>query len=68
LAVTATARPDNPSAVVIGPREFLVKIDARNRRWHPGILRHTDDPIEMPQFALGCEVANLYRAMPLTAR
>lgn len=60
--------PDNLYAVVIEPREFFVEIQARNRNWEPAILKRADDPIDMPEFALHCIVADLYRGTPLDPR
>lgn len=60
--------PDNLYAMVIEPREFLVEIHAKNRNWQPAILMHANDSIEMPEFGLGCSVADLYRGTPLDPR
>jgi Uma2 family endonuclease len=57
--------PENLYALVIGPREYLVEIHARNRNWEPSILRRADDPIDMPEFGLRCLVGELYRGTPL---
>jgi Uma2 family endonuclease len=57
--------PDNLYSVVIEPREFLVEIYAKHGNWQPAILTKPDDPIEMPEFALSCRVAALYRGTPL---
>jgi Uma2 family endonuclease len=59
------AARDNLYAVVIDPREFLVEIHARVRNWQPMILKHADDPIDMPEFGLRCAVFDLYRGTPL---
>jgi Uma2 family endonuclease len=57
--------PDNLYAVVIDPREFMVEIYAKSRKWEPMVLRRPDDAIEMPEFGLHCLVADLYRGTPL---
>jgi len=60
--------PDNLYAVVIDPREFMVEIYSKSRKWEPAILANPDDPIEMPEFGLRCAVADLYRGTPLAVR
>jgi Uma2 family endonuclease len=57
--------PDNLYAVVIGPREFLVEIYARRCGWQPVTLTKADYIIDMPEFGLQCNVAELYRGTPL---
>ena len=57
--------PDNLYAVVIEPRAFVVEIHAKSRSWQPAILKRPDDVIEMPEFALRCNVVDLYRGTPL---
>jgi hypothetical protein len=57
--------PDNLHAVVIEPRACLVEIYPKSRDWQPAILKHPDDPIEMPEFGLRCRVGELYRGTPL---
>jgi Uma2 family endonuclease len=57
--------PDNPYAVVIEPRAFMVEIYAKSRNWQPAILKRSDDVIEMPEFALRCNVVDLDRGTPL---
>jgi Uma2 family endonuclease len=57
--------PDNLYVVVIEPREFLVEIHARRADWKPVRLTKADDAIVMPEFALSCRVADLYRRTPL---
>jgi Uma2 family endonuclease len=57
--------PDNLYAVVIEPREFMVEIHAKSRNWQPAILKRPDDVIEMPEFALRCNVVDVYRGTPL---
>jgi Uma2 family endonuclease len=57
--------PDNLYALVIEPREYLVEIHAKSRNWKPIILKLPSDPIELPEFGLGCRVADLYRGTPL---
>jgi|HubBroStandDraft_6_1064221.scaffolds.fasta_scaffold982966_1 Uma2 family endonuclease len=59
------AAPDNLYAVVIEPRESLAQIYAKRNDWQPSILTQPDDPIEMPEFGLRCQVAALYRGTPL---
>jgi Uma2 family endonuclease len=56
---------NNLYAVVIEPREFMVEIHAKSRNWQPAILKRPDDVIEMPEFALRCNVVDLYRGTPL---
>ena len=56
---------DNLYAVVIEPRDFMVEIHAKSRNWQPAILKRPDDVIEMPEFALRCNVVDLYRGTPL---
>lgn len=60
--------PDNLYGVVIEPRELLVEIYAKSRKWEPELLRHAGDPIEMPEFGLRCHVGDLYRGTPLDPR
>ena len=60
--------PDNLYAVVIDPREFMVEIYSKSRKWEPAILTTPDDPIEMPEFSLRCVVADLYPGTPLVPR
>jgi Uma2 family endonuclease len=57
--------PSNLYAVVIDPREYMVEIYAKNRKWGPVVLKRPDDVIEMPEFGLRCVVADLYRGTPL---
>jgi Uma2 family endonuclease len=57
--------PENLYAVVIEPREFLVEIYSRQNDWQPVRLTKAGDPIEMPEFGLRCEVADLYRGTVL---
>ncbi len=57
--------PDNLYAVVIEPRECRVEIYAKRLDWRPMTLTKPDDPIEMPEFGLGCAVGDLYRGTPL---
>ena len=57
--------PDNLYAVVIEPREFMVEIYAKSRKWELVVLKRPDDAIEMPEFGLHCLVADLYRSTPL---
>ena len=56
---------DNLYAVVIEPRDFMVEIHAKSRNWQPVILKRPHDVIEMPEFALRCNVVDLYRGTPL---
>ena len=58
--------PDNLYAVVIDPREFIVEIYSKSRKWEQAVFTSPDDPIEMPEFGLRCAVADLYRGTPLT--
>jgi Uma2 family endonuclease len=60
--------PDNFYAVVIEPREFMVEIYAKSRKWEPIVLKRADDVIEMPEFGLRCMVVDLYRGTPLAPR
>jgi Uma2 family endonuclease len=60
--------PDNLYAVVIEPREVLVEIHARRSGWQPVVLKRADDTIEMPEFGLGCTVADLYLGTPLDSQ
>ena len=62
------AAPDILYAVVIEPREFMVEIYAKSRKWEPVALKRPDDAIEMPEFGLHCLVADLYRSTPLEPR
>ena len=57
--------PGNHYAVIIEPREILVEVYAKTRSWEPVILRHPDNPIEMPEFDLRFAVGELYRGTPL---
>jgi Uma2 family endonuclease len=57
--------PHNLYAVVIEPREFRVEIYAKSRNWERLVLARTDDLIELPEFGLRCQVAELYRGTPL---
>jgi Uma2 family endonuclease len=57
--------PDNLYAVVIEPREFMVEIYAKSRKWEMVILKRPEDVIEMSEFGLRCRVADLYRSTPL---
>ena len=57
--------PDNLYALVIEPRKFMVEIHAKNRNWEPAILTRADDPVEVPEFGLRCNVVDLYRGTPL---
>jgi Uma2 family endonuclease len=59
---------ENLYAVVIEPREFLVEIHARRNDWRPVKLTKADDPIEMPEFWLRCQVVDLYRGTVLDPR
>jgi len=60
--------PDNLYAVVIDPREFMVEIYSKSRKWEPVVLKRPDDAIDMPEFGLRCTVADLYRGTPLVPR
>src|SRR5260221_14615241 len=60
--------PDNLYAVVIDPREFMVEIYSKGRKWEPAILKRPEDPVDMPEFGLRCTVADLYRGTPLVPR
>jgi len=60
--------PDNLYAVVIDPREFMVEIYSKSRKWEPAVFKRPDDAIEMPEFGLRCTVADLYRGTPLVPR
>ena len=60
--------PDNLYAVVIESRALVVEIYARSRHWQPVTLRKADDKIDMPEFGLRCNVADLYWGTPLNAR
>jgi Uma2 family endonuclease len=60
--------PDNLYAVVIDPREFMVEIYSKSRKWEPVVLKRPEDPIDMPEFGLRCTVADLYRGTPLVPR
>ena len=60
--------PDNLYAVVIDPREFMVEIYAKSRKWEPVVFKRPDDVIEMPEFGLRCTIADLYRGTPLVPR
>lgn len=57
--------PENLYSLVIEPREFLVEVYAKSRKWEPAILRQPDEPIVMPEFGLRCRVGDLYRGTPL---
>jgi Uma2 family endonuclease len=57
--------PENLYALVIEPREFLVDIYAKSRKWQLTTLTRADEPIEMPEFGLTCRVVELYRGTPL---
>lgn len=57
--------PDNLYVVVIEPREFFVELHAKRADWKPMRLTTPDEPIIMPEFALSCRVADLYRGTPL---
>jgi len=57
--------PDNLYVVVIEPRQFRVDIYAKRLGWQPATLTQPEDPIEMPEFAMTCRVADLYRGTPL---
>ncbi len=59
---------DNLYAVVIDPREFMVEIYAKSRKWELVVLKRPEDAIEMPEFGLHCFVADLYRSTPLDPR
>jgi Uma2 family endonuclease len=60
--------PDNLYAVVIDPREFMVEIYSKGRKWEPVVLDRPEDPIDMPEFGLRCTVADLYRGTQLVPR
>ena len=60
--------PDNLYAVVIEPREFMVEIYSKSRKWEPVVFKRPDDAIEMQEFGLRCTVADLYRGTPLMPR
>ena len=60
--------PDNLYAVVIDPREFMVEIYSKTRKWEPVVFKSADDAIEMPEFGLRCLAADLYRRTPLDPR
>jgi len=60
--------PDNLYAVVIEPREFMVEIYAKSRKWEPVVLKSPNDAIEMTEFGLHCLVADLYRGTLLDPR
>jgi Uma2 family endonuclease len=57
--------PDNLYVVVIDARAIHVELHARREDWQPAILSQSGDMIEMPEFALRCSVADLYRGTPL---
>jgi Uma2 family endonuclease len=57
--------PDNLYAGFVDSRELLVELHAKRLNWQPAILTDADDAIEMPEFGLGCRVADLYRGTPL---
>jgi Uma2 family endonuclease len=57
--------PENLYAVVIEPRELLVEIYGRRNNWQPVKLTKADDPIEMPELGLRCQVVDLYRGTVL---
>jgi Uma2 family endonuclease len=57
--------PENLYVVVIEPREFLVDVYARRSEWRCVTPTRAQDPIEMPEFGLRCEVVELYRGTPL---
>ncbi len=57
--------PYNLYAVVIDPREFMVKIYSKSRKWEPVVFNRPDDVIEMPEFGLRSTVVDLYRGTPL---
>jgi Uma2 family endonuclease len=57
--------PDNLYAVIIEPRSFRVEIYAKRAGWQPATLTTGDDAFDMPEFALSCRVADLYRGTPL---
>jgi Uma2 family endonuclease len=60
--------PDNLYAVVIDPREFMVEIYSKSRKWEPVVFKRPEDPVDMPEFGLRCTVADLYRGTPLVPR
>jgi Uma2 family endonuclease len=60
--------PDNLYTLVIEPRAFTVEIHARSRNWESVVLERPDDVIEMPEFGLRCQVADLYLDTPLDPR
>jgi Uma2 family endonuclease len=60
--------PDNLYVIVIEPREFLVEIYAKGRKWELATLTKAADAIEMQEFGLRCLVADLYRGTPLDRR
>jgi Uma2 family endonuclease len=60
--------PENLYAVVIEPREFMVEIYAKSRKWEPAILKRPDNVIAIPEFGLRCLVGDLYRGTPLDPR
>jgi Uma2 family endonuclease len=55
----------NLYVLVIEPREYSVEIYARSRGWEPVTRKRADDPLELPEFSLGCVVGDLYRGTPL---
>jgi len=57
--------PDNLYVVIIEPRELWVEVYAKSNEWQPTVLRNADDVIDMPEFGLRCQVADLYRGTPL---
>ena len=57
--------PDNLYVVIIEPRELSVEVYAKRNEWRPTVLRNSDDAIDMPEFGLRCQIADLYRGTPL---
>lgn len=57
--------PQNLYAVVIEPREFRVEVYAKSRNWQLEVLTRAEDVIDMPEFGLRCQVADLYHGTPL---
>ncbi|HEY7248298.1 MAG TPA: Uma2 family endonuclease [Xanthobacteraceae bacterium] len=57
--------PANLYSIVIEPRQFLVEIQAKSRKWESIFLTQPDDPIAMPELGLRCSVVDIYRGTPL---
>ena len=60
--------PDNLYCLVIDNRRTWMQVHFRSRAWEPVTLDKPGNVLELPEFAFGCTLGDLYRQTPLDPR